>query len=182
IWNSVMYWLAAASLSISVAVTLTDGRPVDAQVTVRTPLASSPSSAAANVTSCWVPKLAGVKVLVPVPATTVMSVSPLPAVQVTVTFAGGAAASRTPKTAVEPSGTDTEVGDTTMAWAASLSASVAVTDTVVSPVDAQLIMRAPLVLSASSAAARVTAWSAFQFAGVKVLVPVPATTVMSVSP
>src|SRR5688572_3496971 len=81
---------------------------------VRVPLLVSESSAADNVTFCAVFQLDGVKVRLP-PAATVTSVSPLPAVEVTVTLAVGWACSRTEKVLLPPSGTFTAVGLTTSA-------------------------------------------------------------------
>ena len=81
------------------------------------------------------------------------------------------------------SGTVTAVGVTTSDCAVpgSLSTSVAVTATAVRPVEATLIVRVPLVVSASSAAARVTVCGVAKLAGVKVRLP-PPETVMLVSP
>src|SRR5258707_2942243 len=63
----------------------------------------------------------------------------------------------------------------------SLSSSDAVTVTDVSPLEATVIGRVPLVVSASSAAARVTVWVTFQFAVVKLRLA-PTETVRSASP
>src|SRR5690606_41697788 len=76
---------------------------------VRVPLVVSASCAAASVTVCGVFQLLGVKVSV-APEEMVMSVSPLPAAEVTVTFSSGWAARRAVYVAVLPSGTVTDLG------------------------------------------------------------------------
>ena len=79
----------APSLSASVAVTLTDGRPAEATAIVqRTVESVSASSDADRVTFCGVCQFDGVNVSVP-PVATVTLVSPAPAVKVTVTLAVG---------------------------------------------------------------------------------------------
>ena len=88
--------VAVGSLSASVAVTPTGVMPdvLEATVMVRDPLTVSVSSDAASVTVWLVCQFVGVKVSEP-PAETVMLVSPVPAVEVTVTLLVGAALSRT---------------------------------------------------------------------------------------
>src|ERR1044072_3338807 len=92
--NSVTYVFCVPSLSASVAVTVTDGRPVEATVIGRVPLVESASSAAASVTFWVTFQFAVVKVRL-APADTVMLVSPVPAVEVTVTLPVGWTARRT---------------------------------------------------------------------------------------
>ena len=162
---------------------MTAVKPVDATVMLRVPLVASVSSAAATVTFCVTFQLAVVKVRLE-PAETVRLVSPVDAaVEVTVTLVVGATARRTLYVVVEPSGTVTAVGVTTSdcAVVVSLSASVAVTETGVMPAAVTPMVRDPLTVSASSAAATVTVCGVAKFAGVKVRLAPPETE-MSASP
>src|SRR5690606_31732249 len=172
---------SAVSLSCSVAVTLTEARPLDETMMVRAPLVVSLSSAAARVT-VWGPVVLAGKVSVE-PLWMVMSGSPDPRETVTVRLVDSATASETWKVAVPFSGTVTEVGSTTSACCTVLSASVAVTVTGLIPevVDATIIVRVPLVVSESCDAARVTVCGSFQLLGVKVRLA-PLATVMFSSP
>ena len=114
------------------------------------------------------------------PPLTDRSVSPEARATLTVTSAAGWNASFTVKVLVRPSVTDTAVDDTT-SDCVSLSASVPVTLTVVSPLDVTSNTADPFVRSTSSAAASVTVCAVFQFAVVNVS-ELPPLTDRSVSP
>src|SRR5690606_4401023 len=149
---------------------------------VRVPLVVSASCAAASVTVCGVFQLLGVKVSV-APEEMVMSVSPLPAAEVTVTFSSGWAARRTVYVAVLPSGTVTDVGVTISdcSWVASSSISLASTVAGVTPGPPTVKTAVPETASASCAAARVTVCGVSQLLGVNVS-EAPEATLRSESP